>query len=66
MKQNVPQKHLHSHYAQNCHNGIDHWEVTLFEKCEISKQPKKGKNFWQHKLKTFCPFGLNETEVYSF
>ena len=33
-KHNVPQKHFHSHYAQDCHRGIDDWEVTLFEKYE--------------------------------
>ena len=31
-KQNVPQKRFHSHYIQDCHRGIDDWEVTLFEK----------------------------------
>ena len=31
-KQNVPQKHFHSHYIQGCHRGIDDWELTLFEK----------------------------------
>ena len=32
-KKNVPQKRFHSHYAQDCHRGIDDWEVTLLEKC---------------------------------
>ena len=36
-KQNVPQKHFDSHYIQDCHRGIDDWEVTLFEKCETHK-----------------------------
>ena len=31
-KQNIPQKHFHQHYIQDCHRGIDDWEVTLFEK----------------------------------
>ena len=39
-KQNVPQKRFHSHYIQDCHRGIDDWEVTLFEKCKTSKQLK--------------------------
>ena len=36
-KQNVPQKRFHSHYIEDCHGGIDDWEVTLFEKCETHK-----------------------------
>ena len=33
-KNNVPQKCFYSHYIQDCHRGINDWEVTLFEKCE--------------------------------
>ena len=44
-KQNVPQKRFHSHYVQDCHRGIDDWEVTLFEKCETRNNLKKGKRF---------------------
>ena len=45
------QKRFHSHYIQDCHRGIDDWEVTLFEKCETHKQLKERETFWQHKLK---------------
>ena len=65
-KQNEPQKCFHSHYIQDCHRGIDDWEVTLFEKCETHKQLKERETFWQHKLKTFYPLGLNEKEEYIF
>ena len=57
---------LYSHYIQDCHGGIDDWEVTLFEKCETHKQLKERETFWQHKLKTFYPLGLNEREEYLF
>ena len=30
---------------QDCHRGIDDWEVTLFEKCETHKQPKERETF---------------------
>ena len=50
-KQNVPQKHYHSHYIQDCHRGIDDWEVILFEKCEIERLQER-EMFWQHKSKT--------------
>ena len=48
---NVPQKRFHSHYLQDCHKGINDWEVILFEKCETHKQIKERETFWQHKLK---------------
>ena len=65
-KQNVPQKRFHSHYVQDCHKGIDDWEVTLFENCETHKQLKERETLWQHKLRTFYPLGLNEKEEYLF
>ena len=63
-KQNVPQKRFHSHFVQDCHKGIGDWEVILFEKCETHKKLKERETFWQHKLKTFYPFSLNEKEVH--
>ena len=42
------------------------WEVTLFDKCETHKQLKERETFWQHKLKTFYPLGLNEKDEYLF
>ena len=65
-KQNVPQKRFHSYYIQDCHRGIDDWEVTLFEQCEMYKQLRERETFWQHILKTFYPLGLNEKEEYLF
>ena len=65
-KQTVLQRRFHSHYVQDCHRGTDDWEVTLFEKCETHNQLKEGETFWQHKLKTFYPLGLNEKEEYLF
>ena len=65
-KQNVPQKRFHSHHVQDCHKGTDDWEVALFEKCETHKRLRQRGTFWQHKLKTFYPLGLNEKEEYLF
>ena len=63
---NVPKKRFHSHYQQDCHKGVNDWEVILFEKCETQKQIKERETFWQHKLKTFYPLDLNEKEEYLF
>ena len=57
--------HIRVFIHQNCHRGIDDWEVTLFEKCEMHKQPKERETFWQYVL-TFYPLGLNEEEEYLF
>ena len=65
-KENVPQRRFYSYYIQDCHMGIGDWKVTLFEKCETHKQLKKKEMFWQHKLKTLYPLGLNEKEEYLF
>ena len=61
-KQNIPQKCFHSHCIQYCYRGVDDSEVILFEKSETHKQHKERGTFWQHKLKTFYPRGLNEKE----
>ena len=52
-------KRFYSHYIQDCHRGIDDWEVPLFEKCETHNQLKKRETFWQHKSKLFYLLGLN-------
>ena len=65
-KQNVLQKRFHLHYIEDCHRGIDDWEVTLFEKCEAHKQPKESETLWQRKSKTFYPLFLNEKKEYLF
>ena len=58
----MPQKRFHDHYFLDGHLGIDDWDFTLFEKCETHKLLKERETFWQHRLKTFCPLGLNEKE----
>ena len=39
---------------------------TMFKIWETHKQHKEMETFWQHKLKTFNPLGLNEKEQYLF
>ena len=60
----IPQKRFHDHYCLDDHLGIDDWDFTLFEQCETRKQLKERETFWQHRLKTFYPLGLNEKEKY--
>ena len=62
----VPQKRFHSHYSQHDHDGIDNWSFTLIEQCDTHEQLKQRETFWQHRLKTFYPLGLNEKEEYLY
>ena len=58
------QKRFHDHFCLDDRLGIDDWDFTLFEQCETHKQLKERETFWQHRLKTFYPLGLNEKEEY--
>ena len=62
----VPQKRFHNHYSQHDHEGINNWSFTLIEKCDTHEQLKRRETFWQHRLKTFYPSGLNEREEYLY
>ena len=59
------QKRLHEHYLQTGHNGIDDWDITIIDQADTEKSLRKKELFWNHKLKTYAPFGLNEREVYA-
>ena len=64
--QNVPQKRFHPHYCLDGHSGTDDWNFVIFEQCETDEQLKERETFWQHRLKTFYPIGLNEKEEYLY
>ena len=62
--QKVPQKRFHAHYCLDGHSGIDDCDFVIFERCETHEQLKEREIFWQHRLKTFYPIGLNEKKEY--
>ena len=64
--QKVPQQRFHTHYCLDGHSGIDDWDFVIFEQCETHEQLKERETFWQHRLKTFYPIGLNEKEEYLY
>ena len=64
-KHKVSQKRFHEH-GQHSHNGIDDWQFTLTEQCETQEQLKERETFWQQRLKTFYPYGLNEKKEYLY
>ena len=65
-KHKVSQQRFHENYEQHSHNGIDDWQFTLIEQCETHEQLKEREKFWQHRLKTFYPYGLNEKKEYLY
>ena len=62
----VPQKLFHTNYCLDGHSGIEDWDFVIFEQCKTHAQLKERETFWQHRLKTFYPIGLNEKEKYLY
>ena len=62
----VSHKLFHTHYCFDGHSGIQDWDLVIFESCEAHAQLKERGTFWQHRLKTFYPIGLNEKEEYLY
>ena len=62
----LAQKLFHAHYCLDGHSGIEDWDFVIFEQCKTHAQLKERETFWQHRLKTFYPIGLNEKEEYLY
>ena len=62
----ISQQRFHELYMQNRHNGIDDWQLKLIEQCETHEQLKQRETFWQHRLKTFDPYGVHEKKEYVY
>ena len=58
-----PQMEFHSHFNEEGHNGRKDWAFQIIEKVDDLKLLRKRESFWQHKLNTFEPEGLNVREV---
>lgn len=59
----VIQLSFHSHFEQPDHNGMEDWSFTLIDHAESLSRLRRKESFWQHKLDSFQPNGLNEREV---
>ena len=57
------QEKFHHHFCEEGHKGIEDWEVTLIDSAFSEKSLRSKELFWQYKLKTFHPDGLNEIEA---
>ena len=59
----TPQAHLFAHFSQGDHNGMEDWSFQIIDKSNNTKQLREREAFWQFKLDTFAPRGLNERNV---
>ena len=59
----TPQAHLFSHFTQGDHNGMEDWSFQIIDKSYNTQQLREREAFWQFKLDTFAPRGLNERNV---
>ena len=57
-KKRETQKLFQGHYIQD----EDDWQFTLIDQCTTKAELRKREVYWQHRLKTFFPNGLNERE----
>ena len=60
----VCQEKLHSHFDSSGHNGFSDFQFTLIDQGSDPNSVRKREMFWQYKLNTFLPNGLNECEVF--
>ena len=59
----ISQANLFEHFCSSDHNGIDDWSFQLIDQSENLVRLRERESFWQHRLNSFVPHGLNEREV---
>ena len=62
----VSQAALHSHFAQHGHNGVGDFSFKIIDGADSLSEIRKRESFWQYKLRTFLPEGLNDRNVSTF
>ena len=54
------QEHLFVHFESEGNIGLlGNVSITLINKTDDGKDPKKRENYWMMTLKNYIPFGLN-------
>jgi hypothetical protein len=59
----ICQEKFHKHFCSEGHTGIGDWEIILIDQASSEKSLRQKELFWQYKLQTFFPLGLNEIEA---
>ena len=60
---NVPQAALHAHFSQSDHNGFSDFSFKLIDSAQNDADLRQRESFWQYRLATFTPQGLNLRDV---
>ena len=42
---------------------MDDWELTLIDEAPDLPSVRQRESFWQYKLNSFAPYGLNDRDV---
>ena len=59
-KCNVYQEQFHRHFNSEGRNGMKDWKITSIEWAENVLVLRRRESYWQHRLDTCIPNGLNE------
>ena len=59
----IKQAKFHDHFCQPGHHGISDWSVKIIDWAEDEYTLRRKESFWQYKLNTFHPNGLNPSKV---
>ena len=62
-KISVPQGGLFEHFLQDGHNEMSDWSFQLIDRSIDMEKLLMRESFWQYRLDTFLPAGLNDRDV---
>ena len=63
LEKKFAQEKFHQHFCTDGHTGISDWDIRLIDTAFSEKTLRSKELFWQYKMKTFDPDGLNEYEA---
>ena len=59
-KCNVYQEQFHRHFNSDRHNGMEDLKITIIDRAENVLELRRREGYWQNRLDTCIPNGLNE------
>ena len=59
----VPQAGLFEHFLQEGHHGMEDWSFQIIDTSWNLQKLREREAFWQYRLNTFLPEGLNDMEL---
>ena len=59
----IAQAALFEHFCAEDHHGMEDWSFNIIDQADSLKRVRERESFWQYKLDSFSPRGLNDREV---